>query len=264
MTPPAADPDDWTGRVVLVAGGSSGINLGIGRRFAAAGAQLVLLSRSPERIAAAAADVGGGALGLAADVRDYVQLDAAFANAHARFGDFDVVVSGAAGNFVAAAADMSANAFRTVVDIDLNGTFNVFRASYPRLRRPGASLIAITAGQAMEPMMHQAHACAAKAGVNMLVRCLAMEWGSEQIRVNAISPGPIAGTEGMRRLTPTTGDEQALRSRIPLQRYGEMDDVADLALFLSSVRAGFITGAVVNCDGGPLVNAFSRPTKDSC
>ena len=250
---PRPDASHWIGKLVVVAGGSSGISLGIARMFADAGAQLVLLSRSPERIAQAAAELGGGALGLVADVRDYAQVEIAFAEASERFGVIDVVVSGAAGNFLATASDMSANAFRTVVDIDLNGTFNVFRASYAHLRRPGASLIAITAGQAVEPMMLQAHACAAKAGVNMLIRCLAMEWGPEGVRVNAISPGPIAGTEGMRRLAPTPETEKAVRAAIPLGRYGEMDEIAKLALFLGGPDAGYITGTIVNCDGGPRV-----------
>ena len=89
---------------------------------------------------------------------------------------------------------MSANGFKTVVDIDLIGTFNVLRASFEFLRRPGASLISITAGQATRASMFQAHVCAAKAGINMLTQCLALEWGPAGVRVNAISPGPIADT----------------------------------------------------------------------
>src|SRR6185295_16943320 len=115
---------------------------------------------------------------------------------------------GAAGNFVAPALGMSANGFKTVVDIDLMGTFHVFRASFAFLRRPGASLIAITAPQAVRPSMFQAHVCSAKAGINMLTKCLAMEWGPAGVRVNAISPGPIADTEGMRRLAPSAEAEQ--------------------------------------------------------
>jgi NAD(P)-dependent dehydrogenase (short-subunit alcohol dehydrogenase family) len=193
---------------------------------------------------------GFDAMGIAADVRDYPAIAEAFAKVAGEWGDVDIVVSGAAGNFVAPASELSANGFKTVVDIDLLGTFNVFRASYSVLRRPGAALIAITAGQAVQPLPNQIHACAAKAGVNMVTRCLALEWAREGIRVNAISPGPIEDTEGMRRLTPTAEAEAAFKAAIPLGSYGTKRDIADLAVYLSSEAARYITGAIVDCDGG--------------
>jgi NAD(P)-dependent dehydrogenase (short-subunit alcohol dehydrogenase family) len=256
------------GKVAFVAGGSSGINLGVAHGFAEAGAKVALISRSPEKIEAAAQelrDAGHEALGMAADVRDFAAVDAALKQAAETFGPLDIVLSGAAGNFVAPANELSANGFKTVVDIDLLGTFNVFRASYPYLVKPGASLIAITAGQAVHPMMNQIHACAAKAGVNMVTKCLAMEWGPEGIRVNGISPGPIADTEGMRRLTPTPEAEAAYAARIPLGKYGEKRDIGDLAVFLSTPAAGYITGAIIECDGGSSVmggstNSFTQRT----
>jgi hypothetical protein len=241
------------GKTAFVAGGSSGINLGIARHFARQGAKVTILSRNAEKIAGAAvglAEEGFDALGIAADVRDFAAVDAAFQKSVERFGKIDIVISGAAGNFVAAAANMSSNGFKTVIDIDLIGTFNVLRAAYPYLNRPGASLISISATQGTNPAMFQAHACAAKAGINMLTKCLAMEWGPEGIRVNAISPGPIAGTEGMARLTPTPEAEQALKSRLALRDYGTIRDVADTALFLASDNARYITGSIIDCDGG--------------
>ena len=244
------------GKVAFVAGGSSGINLGVAKGFAEAGAKLALISRSPEKIEAAAASLraeGRDAIGLAADVRDFAAVDQALAATRDRFGEIDIVLSGAAGNFVSPALAMSANAFKTVVDIDLLGTFNVLRAAYPYLRKPGASLISITAGQSVQPMLNQVHACAAKAGVNMVTKCLAMEWGPAGVRVNAISPGPIADTEGMRRLTPTPEAEAAYKATIPLGVYGEKRDIAELAIFLSSEGARYITGAIVECDGGSIL-----------
>ncbi|MDR3507813.1 MAG: SDR family oxidoreductase [Caulobacteraceae bacterium] len=241
------------GKVAFVAGGSSGINLGIAQHFARAGAKVALISRSPEKIAAAAktiTDEGFEAIGLAADVRDYAAVEAALRQTHDQFGKIDVVLSGAAGNFVAPALGMSANGFKTVVDIDLIGTFNVLRASYEFLNRPGASLISITAGQAVRPAMFQAHVCAAKAGINMLTKCLAMEWGPAGVRVNAISPGPIADTEGMRRLAPTPEDEARIKGRITLRDYGTKTDIAEAALYLSSDSAKYITGTILNVDGG--------------
>lgn len=241
------------GKVAFVAGGSSGINLGVAHGFAEAGAKVALISRSEDKIAAAAQELveaGHEAIGMAADVRDFAAVDAAMAKTRDTFGPLDIVLSGAAGNFVAPASELSANGFKTVVDIDLLGTFNVFRASYPYLVKPGASLIAITAGQAVQPMMNQVHACAAKAGVNMVTKCLAMEWGPEGIRVNGISPGPIADTEGMRRLTPTAESEAAYKRTIPMGIYGEKRDIANLAVFLSTEEARYITGTIVECDGG--------------
>ena len=186
-------PDLLAGKVAFVAGGTSGINLGIAKRLAQLGAHVAVCGRDPEKAQNAAREIGEGALGLSADVRDYGAIRAAMEHVVDRFGKMDIVVSGAAGNFLAPVLGMSANAFRTVVDIDLNGTFNVFRGCHDLLNRPGASLIAITAGQAVNAMAMQAHACAAKAGINQLIRVLALEWGPE-VRVNGISPGPISGT----------------------------------------------------------------------
>ncbi len=249
-----------SGKTVFVGGGSSGINLGIAHRFAELGANVALVSRSQERVDAAAETItklGGSAIGIEADVRDYDLVKAAYEKTQQRFGDIDVVISGAAGNFLAPVVGMSSNAFRTVVDIDLIGTFNVFRASFDHISKPGASLIAITAGQAVRPTMFQAHACAAKAGINQLTKTLAMEWGPAGVRVNAIAPGPISDTEGMARLAPTDEMTAALKARIPLRDYGTKSDIADLSVFLSSDNAKYITGAILDCDGGSVLGDAS-------
>jgi len=248
-----AQDTQLAGKTAFVAGGSSGINLGIAKRFAAAGANVVLISRSPEKIEAAAKEVstfGKPAIGIAADVRDYAAVEAALKRTFDEHGPIDIVLSGAAGNFVAPALGMSANGFKTVVDIDLIGTFNVLRASFEFLRRPGASLISITAGQAERASLFQAHVCAAKAGINMLTKCLALEWGPAGVRVNAISPGPIADTEGMARLATSPEAEERVKSRNPMRRYGTKDEIADMALFLSSDQAAYVNGAIVPVDGG--------------
>jgi NAD(P)-dependent dehydrogenase (short-subunit alcohol dehydrogenase family) len=246
---------------VFVAGASGGINLAIARAFGLQGARVTVISRSADKIAAAAAELqaaGIVAQGLVADVRDYPAVEAALAAAFAAYGEIDVVISGAAGNFVAPALGISPNGFKTVVDIDLVGTFHVLKASHQYLRRPGASLISITAPQGKRPSVSQAHVCAAKAGVNMLTQCLAMEWGPDGVRVNAISPGPIADTEGMARLAPTPAAEAEVKRRIPLRDYGVKDDIANLALFLASEEARFITGAILDCDGGVTLGDASR------
>jgi NAD(P)-dependent dehydrogenase (short-subunit alcohol dehydrogenase family) len=245
------------GKVAFIAGGTSGINLGIAKRFAQMGAKVAVAGRNPEKAANAAAEIGPDALGLSADVRDYGAIRQAMEEVVERFGKMDIVVSGAAGNFLAPALGMSANAFRTVVDIDLNGTFNVFRGCHDLLNRPGASLIAITAGQAVNASALQAHACAAKAGINQLVRVLALEWGPD-IRVNGISPGPIANTEGMARLAPDAGSRQSHFDRIALKRWGEVEEIGDAAIFLCSPAAAYITGTILDVDGGSSVGDASR------
>jgi NAD(P)-dependent dehydrogenase (short-subunit alcohol dehydrogenase family) len=251
------DPFDFSGRNVFVAGGTSGINLGIAQAFAARGARLTVISRSPDRVAAAVESLkaaGGEMLGFNADVRDAAAVSAALGGAHQAFGEIDVLVSGAAGNFPAPALGMSPNGFKAVIDIDLIGTFNVLRSAHQFLRKPGASIINISAPQAIHATPLQAHVCAAKAGVDMLTRVLCLEWGSDGIRINSIIPGGISDTEGMARLAPTPEAKEAFRGVVPLGRFGTKEDVANLALFLASPLASYITGAVIPVDGGRTAN----------
>ncbi len=242
------------GKVAFVAGGTSGINLGIAKRFVELGAKVAILGRNPEKAAAAGAEIG--ALALTADVRDFGAIRAAMEEVRAKLGPLDIVVSGAAGNFLAPVLGMSANAFKSVVDIDLLGTFNVFRGCHDLLAEQ-ASLIAITAGQAVNPMQLQAPACAAKAGINQLVRVLALEWGP-QVRVNGISPGPIEGTEGMARLAPDAATKTAHFERIAMKRWGEIEEIAEGAVFLSSNAARYVTGAILDIDGGSGLGDATR------
>lgn len=248
---------DFAGKTVFVSGGTSGINLGIARHFATLGAQVFVISRDPAKVAAAVQGLqalGARAEGMSADVRDYVQVKAALDACAASFGPIDVLVSGAAGNFLAKAENISSNGFRAVMEIDVLGTHHVMHAAFPHLTKPGASVLNISAPQGSVAMVGQAHVCAAKSGIDMLTRALALEWGPLGIRVNAVSPGPIADTEGQKRLVP---DPAAVRERVdsvPLKRMGTLQDVSDLCVFLASDKASYITGTVIPVDGGTTLN----------
>src|SRR5579862_6800271 len=241
------------GKTAFVTGGGSGIGQRMAERFAEHGAKVMLVGRKQEKLAAAASAIcnaGGTAATAALDVREYPAVEAALKRTREEFGEIDILVSGAAGNFPAPVLGMSANAFKAVIDIDLLGTFNTCRASYQYLRRPGASIIAISASHATMPVAWQAHVCAAKAGVDLLTRTLAIEWGPDGIRANCITPGPTDDTEGMRRLAPTPEIRRKVEESVPLRRFGTKDELADLALFLCSDAAAYITGAIYVCDGG--------------
>jgi len=248
------DPMSSTGRqTVLVVGGTSGINRGIAEGFARRGARVAVASRSQDKVDAtveALRELGGEARGFCADVRDPEALNQGVEALCRDWGALDVVISGAAGNFPALANTMSANGFRSVVEIDLLGSFHVLQAVYPYLAKPGASVIHISAPQAVQPMVGQSHVCAAKAGVDMLTRTLALEWGAQGIRVNSVMPGPIEGTEGMARLAPGEKQREAIRRSVPLKRLGQAEDIAQACIFLASPESSFITGAILPVDGG--------------
>jgi peroxisomal 2,4-dienoyl-CoA reductase len=186
---------------------------------------------------------------LAGDVRDPGAVDQVVAAAAAAFGRIDIIINGAAGNFVCLAENLSPNGFGAVVDIDLKGTFHVSRAALPHLKVRGGSLINISATLHYLGTVGQAHAAAAKAGVDSLTRTLAAEWGRYGIRVNGVAPGPTEDTEGVRRLTMGPSRDAAI-AQCPLGRLATIDDVTQAVVFLCSGAASFVTGVTLVVDGG--------------
>jgi len=242
----------FAGKTVFVTGGGSGINLGIAKNFAAVGAKIAICGRTQEKLDAAAGELralGATVCHGVADVRDFAALEALLARVKTELGPVDVLVAGAAGNFLCPAAQLSANGFKTVVDIDLLGSFNAARAAFPQLRETRGSILFISAGQAYMPYGFQLHVAAAKAGIDMMMRNLALEWGRYGIRVNSIAPGPIAGTEGMKRLS-SPGTMAQIERAIPLGRLGTVDDIGQLAVVLASPLASYVTGTLLVADGG--------------
>ena len=239
-------------RVAFVTGGGTGITGGVARALAEAGARVALVSRKLEHLQPAADAInanGGKAIPVVTDVRNPEDVEKAVASTVERFGKIDIVVNGAAGNFLCAAEELSPNGFGTVVDIDLKGTFNVCRAAFDELKKNRGQILNISATLHYLGTPMQLHVSAAKAGVDALTRNLAVEWGRYGIRVNAIAPGPIGDTEGMKRLVPEPIKEK-LRQRIPLGRFGEIADIERAAIFLCSEAASYINGTVMVVDGG--------------
>ncbi len=260
MTTSALRDGLMQGKTAFITGGTSGINLAIAERFLRAGAKVTVLGRDPEKAKRAEAELSkhGEAFAVTADVRDYAALEIAIAKGVEKFGSIDTLVSGAAGNFPSPAAALSSNGFKAVVDIDLVGTFNACRAAFAHLRKPGASILNISATQAWVPSQLQVHVCAAKAGVDMMTRVLALEWGPQGVRVNSLAPGPVDETEGMTRLAPTDAARDAVRASVPLKRFASKEEIAEVALFLSSGAASYIHGTVMVCDGGQSLIGFDR------
>jgi NAD(P)-dependent dehydrogenase (short-subunit alcohol dehydrogenase family) len=245
-------PGLFAGKTVFVTGGSSGINLAIATAFGELGAKVAINGRKVEKLDAAVASLRGKGItaeGFAADVRDYAAIDAALEGATKKLGAIDVLVCGAAGNFPAPVTMMSSNGFKAVMDIDVLGTFNACRSAFEKMNKPGV-ILAISAPQAQVPYPMQAHVCAAKAGVDMLVKTLAMEWGPVGLRVCSIWPGPIEETEGMDRLAGDPAVKKKVEDALPLRRFGTKSEVAQLALFLASPAAKYVTGSVHAVDGG--------------
>jgi peroxisomal 2,4-dienoyl-CoA reductase len=249
--------DLLAGHVALVTGGGTGICRGIAEAYARLGADVCIVSRKTDVLDKAAAEMsastGRQVLAVAADVRDPDAIGMAVARTVERFGSIDTLVNGAAGNFLAPAAGLSPSGFKTVVEIDLVGTFNTSRAAFEALCKSGRGLVLnISATLHYHGTPLQIHAAAAKAGVDAVTRNLAVEWGRFGIRACGIAPGPIGDTEGMRRLAHGDAAGKAIGA-IPAGRFGTIEEIAAAAVYLRSPAAAYITGHVLVVDGGHCV-----------
>jgi peroxisomal 2,4-dienoyl-CoA reductase len=240
------------GKVAFVTGGGTGITGGVARAMAEHGARVAIASRKEENLIAMKQLIeenGGECFAVAGDVRDYPAVENAVAKTVEHYGRIDIVVNGAAGNFLCAANELSSNGFGTVVDIDTKGTFNVCRAAFEDLKRSEGQILNISATLHYLATPMQIHVSAAKAGVDAITRNLSAEWGRHGIRVNGIAPGPIEDTEGMKRLMPEALKEK-ITKKIPLGRFGRIVDIENAALFLCSDAASYINGVTLVVDGG--------------
>lgn len=244
--------DILQGKVAFVTGGGTGITGGVARAFAEHGAKLAITSRKEDNLVPQKQYIeenGGECLAVVADVREYETVENALKQTLDHYGRIDIVVNGAAGNFLCAANELSSNGFGTVVDIDTKGTFNVCHASFDALKESKGQIINISATLHYLATPMQIHVSAAKAGVDAITRNLSVEWGRYGIRVNGIAPGPIEDTEGMKRLLMPELKEKMMR-KIPVGRFGKIEDIENAALYLASDAAGFVNGVTLVVDGG--------------
>ena len=249
-------------KVALITGGGSGIGFRITELFMRHGCKTAIASRKLDRVKKAAEKLekttGVRCLPLQVDVRNPAQLQEVLSDILSHFGRLDILVNNAAGNFLCPAESLSYNAFKTVMEIDTFGTFNTTKAAFEKhFKNHGGSIINISSTLQYKGSILQTHAGSAKAAIDAMTRHLAVEWGPKGIRVNGIAPGPIAGTEGFKRI----GGEDAKKAarNIPLMRMGYKTEIAECAVFLASDASSYITGTVQIVDGGSWMCGANPP-----
>ena len=240
---------------IIVTGGGTGLGKSMALRFAELGADLVITSRRKEVIEKTAEELrehGGKVLAIACDVRDPDQVNDMASQTVNEFGKIDILLNNAAGNFISPTEDLSPNAFKTVVDIVLNGTFNCTQAAGKVMReKDGGVILNIVTTYAWTGSGYVVPSASAKAGVLAMTRSLAVEWAKYGIRTLAIAPGPFPTKGAWSRLAPPgLGIQKKMKNRVPLKRVGEHIELANLATYLISDQAAYINGEVVTIDGG--------------
>ena len=244
---------DVDGNVAIVTGASSGIGRAIAERFAAAGVRVVICSREQENVDPVAEGIeasGGEAHAVECDVTDRGAVDSLVETTVEEFEGLDTVVNNAGASFMADFDDVSENGWKTIVDINLHGTYHSTQAAAPHLKNGGGTVInlASVAGQQGSPQM--SHYGAAKAGVINLTTTLAYEWASDDVRINCIAPGFVAtlGVESQMGVSAEAIDRSAIQRRIGLP-----EEIADIAQFLASPASSYIVGETITAQGVPRI-----------
>lgn len=253
MLPPGALQD----KVVFITGGGTGLGKSMATYLAQLGAQVAIMGRREEVLAATAAELqeqtGQRVLAVAGDVRQYDQIEAAMDRVYDTLGAVNVLVNNAAGNFISPTERLSHRAFDAVVDIVLKGTYNCTLAFGKRwiADKTAATVLNIVTTYAWTGSPFVVPSACGKGGVLAMTRSLAVEWAKYNIRFNAIAPGPFPTKGAWSRLFPE-GLEQLIdpMGQIPLRRFGEHQELANLAAYLVSDYAAYINGEVITIDGG--------------
>ncbi|MDB4924135.1 SDR family oxidoreductase [Mucilaginibacter sp.] len=249
--------DALKGKTVIITGGGTGLGKAMGTYFLKLGANLVITSRKFDVLKQTAAEMeaetGGKVLAVACDVRKYDEVEKMLQEAVKAFGRIDILINNAAGNFISPTERLSANAFSTIIDIVLKGSVNCSLALgkyWIREKIPG-NILNIVTTYAFTGSAYVVPSACAKGGVLAMTRSLAVEWGKYGIRTNAIAPGPFPTKGAWKQLLPgEIAQKLDFKSKVPLKRLGEHQELANLAAFLVSDFSGYVNGEVITIDGG--------------
>ncbi len=242
-------------KTIIITGGGTGLGKSMAMRFGELGANLVITSRKQEILDEAAVELretGAEVLPIACDVRKPNEVQGVVDETINKFGKIDILVNNAAGNFISPTELLTPGGFKVVVDIVLNGTFNFTQAvGKEMIKAKNGTVLNIVTTYAWTGSGYVVPSAAAKAGVLAITKSLAVEWAKYGIRHVAIAPGPFPTKGAWKRLAPPGfGVEKKMKERIPLKRFGEHIELANLAAYLVSDEAGYINGDVITIDGG--------------
>ncbi|XP_059834888.1 2,4-dienoyl-CoA reductase, mitochondrial [Hypanus sabinus] len=261
-------------KVAFITGGGTGLGKGMTTTLSALGAECVIASRKLDVLKQTAEEIslqtGNKVHSIQCDVRDPVSVKSAVEQMSELTGLPDVIINNAAGNFISPSERLSANAFKTITEIVLNGTAYVTLEIGKELikAKKGAAFLAITTIYAETGSGFVMPSASAKAGVEAMSKSLAAEWGRYGLRFNIIQPGPIKTKGAFSRLDPSGLFEKEMLKRIPMGRFGTVNEISNLAAYLCSDYANWITGAVIRFDGGEFpsiageFNSLQKVTSD--
>ena len=245
---------------IVVTGGGTGLGRAMAMRCAELGARVTINGRRTEPLETTVADIrdaGGEAEGISCNVREADDVEAFFDEAEERQGPVTRLVNNAAANFLASAEDISPNGFDAIIKTNLYGSFYCTQQCGKRWleREEDGVVLSIATTYAETGSAFVLPSAMSKAGIVAMTRSLAAEWGSAGIRLNAIAPGPFPTEGAWERLVPSEDIEQQMRQRIPVRRFGEPEELADLAVFMLSDLASYMNGELVTFDGGEKLAA---------
>ena len=243
-------------QVILITGGGTGLGKSMATRLSELGAKIAIVSRKKDVLVKTAQEIeamtGNPVFTVEHDVRNYRKIDQVLNQIIEKFGKIDALINNAAGNFISPTEQLSFKAFDAVVDIVLRGTYYTTLALGKKwiTEKKAGSILNIVTTYASTGSGYVVPSSISKAGVLNLTRSLAAEWGKYKIRLNAIAPGPFPTKGAWERLMPDPSFEKKMVDRIPLKRVGQHEELANLAVYLLSPLAAYITGEVVTIDGG--------------